>query len=233
MRETAIFIAAACGLFCACGLVRAQESPAAYPAVAALAQYRMAAPAEEAALARSAAPASISADADVLVLGEHGYETASKGKNGFVCLVERSWGAGFEDAEFWNPKIRGPMCLNAAGARSILPGYLERSQWVLSGTSKSDMIARTRNAIAENRFVMPEAGAMGYMLSKEGYLSDTGGHWHPHLMLFLAHTDAAAWGANLAGSPIQAGKDDSDPVTTFFVLVAQWSDGTYSDTQIH
>ena len=40
-------------------------------------------------LARSAAPEAISRDADVLVLGQHGYETAVKGKNGFVCAVER------------------------------------------------------------------------------------------------------------------------------------------------
>lgn len=41
----------------------------------------------EIALAQSAAPESISRDAEVLVLGRHGYETAVKGKNGFVCIV--------------------------------------------------------------------------------------------------------------------------------------------------
>jgi hypothetical protein len=216
-----------------CCLAQSQEAKSAYSVVAPLAQYRMMSPSEEAALARSAAPASISGDAEVLVLGDHGYETAIKGKNGFVCLVERSWGAGFEDAEFWNPKLRGPLCFNPAGARSVLPGYLERSQWVLAGKSKGEMIARTQKEVADKHFVMPEAGAMAYMLSKQGYLSDTGGHWHPHLMFFLAHTDAAAWGANLDGSPVQAGKDDSDPVTTFFILVARWSDGTPSDAPTH
>jgi hypothetical protein len=223
MRMTGFLIGAACWPAALCGVCGlAQEARGAYPSVAGLAEYQMASASEEAALARSAAPTSISGDADVLVLGNHGYETAIKGKNGFVCLVERSWGAGFDDVEFWNPKIRGPMCLNPAGARTVLPG-----------NSKSEMIARTRKEIADNRFVMPEAGAMGYMLSKQGYLSDTGGHWHPHLMIFLPHTDGAAWGANLDGSPVQAGKDDSDPVTTFFVLVAQWSDGTSTETQTH
>ena len=42
-------------------------------------------------LARSAAPDSISSDAKILVLGRQGYETAVRGKNGFVCMVERSW----------------------------------------------------------------------------------------------------------------------------------------------
>jgi hypothetical protein len=149
-----------------------------------------------------------------------------KGKNGFVCLVERAWGAGFDDAEFWNPKIRAPICFNPAAARTVLPGYLERTKWVLAGTSVADMITRIRSAVASNRFVMPEPGAMCYMLSKQGYLSDAGGHWHPHLMFYLAHSDGPAWGANLEGSPIIAAQGDPEPVTTFLVPVIKWSDGT-------
>ena len=213
-------------LFCAVGSVEAEEARPVYPAMAPLVQYFAAKPSEEVALARSAAPTSISGEAEVLTLGDHGYETAMKGKNGFVCLVERSWGAGFDDAEFWNPKIRAPMCLNPAAARTVLPGYLERTQWVLARTSKPDMITRTRSAIASNRFVMPAPGAMCYMMSKQGYLSDANRHWHPHLMFFLGHTDSLAWGANLEGSPVFAAKGDPEPVTTFFVPVVKWSDGT-------
>jgi hypothetical protein len=62
----------------------------------------------EIALAPSAAPESISPDAEVMVLGQHGYETVVKGKNGFVCVVERSWTAGIDDPDFWNPKVRQP-----------------------------------------------------------------------------------------------------------------------------
>ena len=213
-------------LFCVDGSVEAEGARSVYPAMAPLAQYLAARPSEEVALARSAAPTSISGDAEVLTLGGHGYETAMKGKNGFVCLVERAWGAGFDDAEFWNPKIRAPICFNPAAARTVLPGYLERTKWVLSGTSVADMITRIRSAVASNRFVMPEPGAMCYMLSKQGYLSDAGGHWHPHLMFYLAHTDGPAWGANLEGSPIIASRGDPEPVTTFLVPVIKWSDGT-------
>jgi hypothetical protein len=225
----------ACGLAllsCAVGSAQVDDARAVYPDMAPLAQYQVASPSEEVALARSAAPTSISGDAEVLALGNRGYETAMKGKNGFVCLVERSWGAGFDDAEFWNPKIRAPICLNPAAARTVLPGYLERTGWVLAGSSKSDMIARTRAAIAANRFVMPGPGAMSYMMSKRGYLSDAAGHWHPHLMFFLAHTDGAAWGADLDGSPIFAAQSDPEPVTTFFVPVTKWSDGTPAVTEM-
>src|SRR5262249_20592748 len=86
----------------ACG--QATKSP--YPTMAPIEQYREKSVADEIALARSAAPASISSDAEVLVLGSRGYETAVKGKNGFVCFVQRSWAAGFDDPDFWNPKLR-------------------------------------------------------------------------------------------------------------------------------
>jgi hypothetical protein len=213
-------------LLCAIGSASAEDAKATYPAMAPLAQYQMASMADETALARSAAPTSISGDADVLTLDSNGYKTTVKGKNGFVCLVQRSWAAGFDDAEFWNPKLRAPICFNPAAVRTVLPGYLERTQWVLAGISKSGMIDRTRTALNANAFVAPEPGAMSFMMSKQGYLSDADGHWHPHLMFFVAHTAAAAWGANLRGSPIIAAQSDPEPITTFFIPVTKWSDGT-------
>src|SRR6267154_2886684 len=98
----------------AIGSARADDAKPAYPAMAPVEQYREASASAEIALARSAAPTSISGDAGVLTLGVHGYETAARGKNGFICLVWRSWAAGFDDAEFWNPKLRAPICLNPA-----------------------------------------------------------------------------------------------------------------------
>jgi hypothetical protein len=85
------------------------QSQTPYPSMAALYQYLIPDRNAEIALARSAAPDSISGDARVLVLGPHGYETAVEGKNGLVCVVERGWMAPFDNAEFWNPKIRGPL----------------------------------------------------------------------------------------------------------------------------
>jgi hypothetical protein len=220
-------------LFCVIGLAEGEGAKPTYPTMAPVAQYRVAARSEEIDLARSAAPMSISGNADVLTLGNHGYETAVKGKNGFVCVVERSWGAGFDDAQFWNPKVRAPICFNPAAARSVLPNYLERTTWVLAGVARSGMTARTRAALAANTLLTPEPGAMCYMMSKQGYLSDAAGHWHPHLMFFLAHTDGAAWGADLDGSPIFAAQGDPEPGTTFFVLVTKWSDGTPAVTETH
>ncbi len=203
---------------------RAQTTPAKYPRMAPIGQYRMT-PSAEIALAKSAAPAAISGDADVLVLGATGYENAVKGKNGFVCLVQRAWANEFGDPGFWNPKLRGPMCLNPAAARSVLPTYLTRTQWVLAGVPETTMAERDRAATAKGTSA-PEAGAMCYMLSKAGYLGDdAGGPWHPHLMFFLPRTPSATWGANVDHSPVVFNDGPDAAFTTFMVLVSHWSDG--------
>src|SRR5271165_6751122 len=135
-------------LLCAIASASAQDIKGKYPEMAPLAQYLMASPADEIALARTAAPASIAAGADVLTLSSHGYETAVKGKNGFTCLVQRGWAASFENPVFWNPRNRSPICLNPAAVRSILPAYVERTQWVLAGVAKSAMEERVKAALA-------------------------------------------------------------------------------------
>jgi hypothetical protein len=214
-------------LLCLIAACAAPAGAATYPSRAPVAEYMMASPAAEIALAKSAAPASISGSAEVLVLGPHGYTAAVKGRNGFVCLVERSWDAEFVNPVFWNPHVRGPDCLNPAAARSVLPHMIERTKWALGGLSIAEMRERTKAELAAKTYVMPEPGAMAYMLSKQQYLSDQGTHhWHPHLMFFLAASDADM-GANAAGSPlIHPYPPTPDPVTTFLVAVRTWSDGT-------
>ena len=215
-------------LLASAGSVHAQDSKSApYPTMAPIEQYRIANRDDEIALARSAAPPSISADAEVLVLGSRGFETAVKGKNGFVCIVERSWGAGFDDAEFWNPKLRSPICFNAAAAHSVVPPFLKRTEWALAGVSRQEMIERSKAAYANKSFVAPDPGSMCYMQSPHAYLSDKDSHWMPHLMFFLPRVASSSWGANLPGSPIIAFEgSDVDPVTVFLVPVRKWSDGT-------
>jgi hypothetical protein len=203
----------------------AQDVKTKYPNMAPLEQNLMDRNAEIA-LARSAAPESISKDAMVMVLGRHGYETAIKGRNGFVCLVERSWTAGIDEPDFWNPKQRGPICLNAAAARSYLPLTISKTESVLAEHSKARMFETIKTALANKKLPSVEPGAMCYMMSKQGYLNDRAGHWHPHLMFFVPLTEASAWGADLPGSPLIAAKVAEDRLTIFMVPVASWSDGT-------
>ena len=212
-------------LLTAACLARAQDAKTPYPSMAPLEQYLMERN-TEIALARSAAAQPITADADVMVLGKHGYETVVRGKNGFVCMVQRSWAAGFDDPEFWNPKLRSPICFNPPGARSYLPLILKKTDLVLAGRSIPQMIEAISAAINKKELPGMEPGAMGYMLSKQGYLSDRDGHWHPHLMFFTPLTDPLAWGAGLPASPVLGFKDDPARLTVFLIPVGKWSDGT-------
>jgi len=213
------------GLVLAAWRAPAQETKTTYPNMAPLDQYLMERSAEIT-LARSAAPASISQDAEVMVLGRHGYETAAKGKNGFVCIVERGWTAGIDDPNFWNPKLRGPLCLNPPAVRSYLPQTIMKTESILAGRSKAQMFEDLKAALDKKKLPSPEAGAMCYMLSKQGYLDDRAGPWHPHLMFFVPPTEAATWGADLPGSPIIRANDPQGRLTIFMVPVGRWSDGT-------
>ena len=214
----------------------AQDATTKYPKMAPIGQYLMDRTAEIA-LARSAAPESISRDASVLVLGRHGFETAVQGKNGWVCMVERGWGAFFDWPEFWNPKIRAANCLNPQAARSMVPLAQKRTELLLAGHSKVEVIAATKVAIEKKELPALEPGAVSYMMGKSSYLTDSGRNV-PHLMFYAPVKDVAAWGANLPNSPVMGVNywylsAQSYPqlksfptIAVFLIGVDKWSDGT-------
>jgi len=205
---------------------QAQVEKTSYPAMASVDQYLIQDKDSEIALARSAAPKSISDGAEVMVLGAHGYTTAADGSNGFLCLVERSWGAATDAPEFWNPKVRSPICFNPPAARSFAPIYLRKTKLVLAGKSKAEIVEATASALDKKELLPLEPGAMCYMLSKQQYLNDVGKSWHPHLMFLVSGDAAKSWGADLPGSPVIAANDPEERATIFMVWVAEWSDGT-------
>jgi len=213
-------------LLCATLEARGQAGKAPYPAMAPVDEYLMADESAEIALARSGAPASIADGAEVMVLGRKGYTTAAKGQNGFLCIVERSWGAATDEPEFWNPKVRAPICFNAAAASTFARIYLMKTRLVLAGKSKAQIVDETRSALDRKELPALEPGAMCYMMSKQQYLNDRGMSWHPHLMFFVSGEVAKSWGADLPGSPVIAAKDPEERVTIFMVWVGEWSDGT-------
>jgi hypothetical protein len=208
---------------------RNEDRSTSYPSMASIEQYLMPDRNAEIALARSAAPESISSDAKILVLGWRGYETAIEGRNGFVCMVERSWMSPFNSVEFWNPKVRVPQCFNPAAARSILPLTIKRTEMVLAGLSKGQMIDSIKTGFGNKELPVPETGAMCYMMSRAGYLSDGLGHYVPHLMFYFPLTDKSSWGADLPDSPVTLNpqfRDGPEPITEFVIPVGKWSDGT-------
>jgi hypothetical protein len=203
----------------------AQDATTQYPNMAPIGQYVMTDQGAEIALARSAAPESISRDAEILVLGRQRFETAVKGKNGFVCLVERSWTSA-PDPDFWNPKVRTPICYNAAAAHSYLPRTIKRSDLILAGRTKVQTEETIVAAVYKKELPAMEPGAMCYMMSKQGYGGDSIEHWPPHLMFYYSQIDPASWGAGLPGSPVLASSDAAEHLTEFVVAVQRWSDGT-------
>ncbi|HEX4321587.1 MAG TPA: hypothetical protein VHZ52_11825 [Acidobacteriaceae bacterium] len=208
------------------GSAQAQVEKAPYPTMAPLDQYLIPDEKAEIALARSAAPASVSDAAEVMVLHRDGYTTAAKGSNGFVCIVERSWATTTDDAQFWNPKIRAPHCFNAPAATTVLPIFLRKTKLVLAGKSKAEIVAAIASALEKKELPALVPGTVVYMMSKQQYLNDEGKNWHPHVMFYVSGDAGKSSGANLPDSPVMAGYDAEQRLTTFFVLAAKWSDGT-------
>ena len=151
------------------GATHAETARISYPKMAPIEQYRLASRAEEIALARSAAPASISDHAEVLVLGTSGYETAAKGANGFVCIVERAWANDFDRAEFWNPEgARADLLqpgLHALGAANVPRANEVGSRGSLEGRDGRPHQSRTR--LEEHR---PARGGIDVLHDVEGWL---------------------------------------------------------------
>ena len=207
---------------------QAQAPNTAYSNMAPLDQYLMADRNAEIALARSAAPEAISREAKILVLGRHGYETAVEGKNGFVCVVERGWMSPSDAPEFWNPKIRGPICFNPPAARSVLPTTLKRTELVLAGRTKAEIIVGNKAAFEKGGLPPLEPGAMSYMMSKEAYLTDNNNHNLAHLMFYAPPLDGKTWGADLPKSPVMLIQQfkGAQPIDVFIVPVGRWSDGS-------
>lgn len=204
--------------------VQVEQTP--YPNMAPFDQYSIPVENAEIALARSAAPASVSNSADVMVLRRDGYATAVNGSNGFVCIVERSWAKPSDDSDFWNPKVRAPICFNQPAAKTFLPIFLMKTKLVLAGKSKAEVAAATASALDTKELPALEPGAMCYMMSKQQYLGDRDKSWHPHLMFFASGDAAKSWGANADDSPLIAAHDPEERVTIFMLMVGRWSDGT-------
>jgi hypothetical protein len=216
----------------ACTALRMPAQTSSYPAMAPLDEYLIADESAEIALARSAAPGSISDAAEVMVLGREGYKTAVKGTNGFLCMVERSWAQGTDEAEFWNPKMRAPHCFNAQAARSFAPIYLMKTRMVLKGRSKAEIAQAIQSGLDTKKLPALEPGSMAYMMSKEQYLNDRGKNWHPHAMFYSPGDMAKSWAADDPNSPVMVANDPQERVTVLFILADKWSDGTAAPTSM-
>jgi hypothetical protein len=63
--------------------------------------------------------------------------------------------------------VRAPHCFNAAAARSVLPAYMKRTELVLAGLSKEQVLERMKAEVSKKVFGSPDVGSMCYMMSKQ------------------------------------------------------------------
>ena len=211
---------------------QAQEAKEPYPSMAPLDQYLMADRNAEIAMARSAAPESISRDAKVLVLG--GMATKPPSRARMVSCASWSEG-GWAHSMVSFPLIFGTLkfevrsAYNPPAARSILPMTYKRTEMVLAGQSKAQIIDGIKTFIKQELPPL-EPGAMSYMMSKEQYLTDDGHHnWIAHLMFYTPLMDGAVWGADLPNSPVMLNPQFDgapEPIDVFMIPAGWWSDGT-------
>jgi hypothetical protein len=206
------------GLIFALTAMAANAQEAKYPP---LSSYLMAQEAEIA-LAKSAAPPSISGRATIKVLTKAGFEVASSGDNGFVCLVMRGFtGApSFTPASLralaYDPGTLAPICLNPQAVKVVLPYYELRTQLAIQGKTPEQIAQAVKQAYEKGDIPKRDEVSFAYMWSADQNLGPAG-HWHPHMMVYAPNYSNAMIGDNRPGSHLPAVTDDAG--TPFAVLV--------------
>jgi hypothetical protein len=176
----------------------------------------------EIALARSAAPETVSSRATIKILTTSGYQVATQGDNGFVCVVERGWAAPtFTPAAFrdlaYDAKLRAPICFDPVAARTVLPYQELRAKLGMDGKGP-DLIAQgVQAAYAKGEIPKMEGVAFAYMYSANMYLGPQVGHFHPHVMVYAPYYNNAMLGGNGRDTLLPRISDDEG--TPFAVIV--------------
>ena len=158
----------------------------------------------EIAIARSAAPPSLSAKAAVWVLTPNGYEKAVAGDNGVNCLVTRGWSAPFDTELFgWMPLV-APICYDEAASGAPLQEQFLRAELGLKGLGHDEIKREVFAAYADGRIRALTGVGLSYMYSKAQVLGPSVGHWHPHLMIHAPYYDDGLLGPNkiTSGDPV-------------------------------
>jgi hypothetical protein len=181
-----------------------------YPPIS---EYMMARDAEIA-LARSAAPASISDHATIKILTKSGYEVAREGDNGVVCMVMRGFSAPtYTPAQFrdlvYDPTVHAPICFTPPAARSVMPYYELRTKLAMEGKGPDQIAEGLQAAYIKGELPRRDAAHQ--------HLGPGIGAWHPHMMVFAPYYDNAMVGGNAFGTPLPQVTDDAG--TPFAVVV--------------
>jgi hypothetical protein len=187
-----------------------------------LAEYQMARE-DEIALARSAAPRTVSDRATVKVLTKSGYETAAAGDNGAVCLVMRGWaGVRAEPVTHeiaYDSALRAPICFDPLAAKTVLPQEELRARLGANGAPPAVIATAVASEYAAGKLPKLEGVAFAYMWSKDQNLGPDGA-WRPHMMIYAPYYKNEMLGGHApsSGLPSVAG-DDGSPFALVVVPV--------------
>jgi hypothetical protein len=176
----------------------------------------------EIALAKSAAPASISDRATIKVLTKAGYEIAHEGDNGSVCMVMRGFSAPtYTPAQFreivYDPTIRAPICFTAPAARMVMPYYELRTKLAMEGKGPEQIAVSVQAAYIKGELPRRDQVSFAYMWSADQNLGSGIDHWHPHMMVFCPYYENSMVGGHEFGSLLPQVSDDAG--TPFTVVV--------------
>jgi hypothetical protein len=175
--------------------------------------------AQEIALARSAAPPEVSADATVLLLRDGRYVAATRGSSGVTCMVSRSLPLSLE-----------PICYDPEASRTILPMEIARVEMRLGGVPLDEVERRLESMIEVGELALPDRPAMAYMMSSSQVLyadADTRvGSWMPHIHLYVPHATAEDFGASAGRSapPVWEVVDAGEPTANLVIKVRDFVD---------
>jgi hypothetical protein len=188
----------------------------------------------EIALALSAAPAHVSGNATVLVLRADGYHEVRLGTNGFTCLVERSWSSPIgPHRDFFNPKLRAPICYNEEGSRTILGDYMRRTELAMAGRSIGEVKEAIETDVGTGRLRAPGGVALSYMMSAGQLLGTNTGRFVPHIMFYIpyATNEQLGHGPNTECHACIF-EHAGGPLASIIVPVAEWIE-VAADTSLH
>ena len=139
--------------------------------------------ANEIALARTAAPAAISAKARVWVWQGDRYVVADSGQSAINCYVGRPWSTSLE-----------PHCFDEEAVRTIMPILMRKTELYATGKNDADVDREIASGLLTGKFKLPQRPAVTFMMSASQKLvtgdGQNVGAWEPHLMIYYPYLKA-------------------------------------------
>ena len=142
----------------------------------------------EQALALSAMPKELRAQASAYTLEEKGFRKTLSGDGPFTCIVERN-----------HPESIVPQCLDEEGTRVIIPAIIHKSNLAMQGLKPSEIRADFEKRVDKGEYQPPSRIGVNYMTSHYNYIyiqsADRIVHVPPHLMHYAPNMTNEAIGA--------------------------------------